>query len=106
MNTGSTGGGIYQDIPVSISAGDVYCASAFVRTQNGATGAGGTFVLWMLGGSYNENGVAAFSKLSNKTSWSQQQTCVSASTSHSSIRVQFYPTPGGLTLEVDDIDVH
>lgn len=106
-NTSAAGGGIYQDISgLSINPGDVYCASAFVRTQNPATGAAGSFVIWMLGGAYNENGVATFSGLGNRTNWSQQQTCVSASTPHSTIRIQFYPTAGGQTLEIDDVDLH
>ncbi|HEX4365171.1 MAG TPA: CHAP domain-containing protein, partial [Solirubrobacteraceae bacterium] len=59
-NTSAVGGGIYQDIAVAISPGDVYCASAFVRTQAPGTGASGTFAVWMLGGSSNENGVSTF----------------------------------------------
>lgn len=70
-NTSSAGGGVYEDIPLSTAPGGLYCGSAWVRSQTGATGAGGQFVLWLLGGSYNENGVATFSGLSNGSNWRQ-----------------------------------
>ena len=106
-NTSSAGGGVYEDIPLSTSAGGgLYCGSVWVRTQARATGAGGQFVLWLLGGSYNENGVASFSGLSNGTNWRQVSTCVSSTTPHTLMRIQFYPTVNGPTLEADDVDVH
>ena len=105
-NTSAGGGGIYQDVPVSASPGQLYCASAWVRTQAPATGSSGSFVVWLLGGAYNESGVASFSGLSNGSNWRQVQTCVAASTAHSAMRIQFYPGVNAPTLEVDDVDVH
>jgi hypothetical protein len=106
-NTTSTSGGIYQDINgLSIKAGDTICGTAFLRTQAPNTGAAGSFVLWLLGGTQNEHAVTYFNSLRNGTKWSQQQTCVNATISHTSLRIQFYPTPNSPTLEIDDIDVH
>jgi hypothetical protein len=105
-NTSTTGGGIYQDVPLSAAPGQVVCASAWVRTQAPATGGNGSFVVWLLGGSYNENGVASFTGLSNGANWRQVQTCVSASTGHSALRIQLYPQPNGPTVDIDDVDVH
>jgi len=105
-NTASPGGGIYQDVAVSASPGDLFCASAWVRTQAPATGAAGSFVVWLLAGSYNESGTAAFSGLGNGTNWRQVETCVAASTAHSTMRIQLYPAQNGQTVDIDDVDVH
>jgi hypothetical protein len=105
-NTSQSGGGIYQDVPVSAVAGNVYCASAWVRTQYPSTGASGSFALWLMGGSSTEGGNVRFSGLGNATDWQQVQTCVSATTSHTQLRIQFYPTANGPTLDIDDVDVH
>ena len=48
-NTTSAGGGIYEDVPLNTSAGQVVCASAWLRTQLPATGAAGKFTLWLTG---------------------------------------------------------
>jgi surface antigen len=105
-NTSSGGGGIYEDVAVSTSPGQVVCASAWVRNQYPSSGGSGQFVVWLLGGSYNENGVASFSGLGNGSNWRQLQTCVSASTPHSVLRIQLYPQVGGPTVDIDDVDVH
>jgi surface antigen len=105
-NTSSSGGGISEDVPVSVTPGQLICASAWVRTQYPSSGGSGSFVLWLLGGSYNENGVANFSNLGNAGNWRQVQTCVAASTPHSVLRIQLYPHPNGPTVDIDDIDVH
>ena len=106
-NTSSSGGGIYEDVPLSASPGNLYCASAWVRTQVGSSSAGsGQFAVWLLDGSYNENGVASFSGLGSGSSWRQVQACVAASTAHDKMRIQLYPKPGGPTVDVDDVDVH
>ncbi|HEY0169215.1 MAG TPA: M4 family metallopeptidase [Jatrophihabitans sp.] len=104
-NAAQDGGGIYQDLPVSTVAGDVYCGSAWVRTQYPETGASGTFVLWLLGGDSTENGNVKFNSLGNGADWRQVQTCVTATTSHHLLRIQFYPDPYNPTLEIDDVDV-
>src|SRR6201999_1684028 len=36
----------------------------------------------------------------------QVQGCVEASGSHTTLRIQVYPNPGGPTVEIDDVDVH
>ena len=104
FNTTISGGGIYQDIPASINAGDTFCASTFVRAQKGGT-ASGSFALWLIGGASNENGVQAYANLATLDKWTPLSTCVTATTGHSAIRVQFYPTPNGGTTDADDVNV-
>ena len=43
------GGGIYQDIPFPVSAGESFCADAEVVTAGAHSGARGTLSLWLLG---------------------------------------------------------
>lgn len=100
------GGGIYEDIPITANPGQVICGSAWVRTQYPATGASGDLVLWLTGGSYNENGDVRFSGFGNAGNWQEVSTCVAASTSHSDLRIQLYPQANGPTVDIDDVDVH
>src|SRR6201999_105549 len=65
----------------------------------------GTFALFTLGGSGTDAGGANFSGLGNGDNWAQAQTCTESTTAQSLVRVQFYPTPNGPTLEMDDVDV-
>ena len=104
-NTTSDGGGFYQDIALNTSAGQTVCGSAWVRTEAPATGAGGTFALFLVGSAATDSGGANFSGLSNGDHWTRVQSCVEATGAHTTLRVQFYPTPGAPTLEVDDVDV-
>jgi hypothetical protein len=104
-NTTSDGGGFYQDIALNTSAGQTVCGSAWVRSEAPATGAGGTFALFLLGSAATDSGGASFSGLSNGDHWTQVQGCVEATGAHTTLRVQFYATPGGPTLEVDGVDV-
>ncbi len=105
VNTSSSGGGIIQDIPLKTSAGQTVCGSAEVRTEFGNTGAAGKFALWLSGGSPTNGGATAYSGLGNGTNWTQVQTCVEAAGSHTNLRVQFYPTIGSPTVEMDDVNV-
>jgi hypothetical protein len=105
-STATGGGGAFQDVALSTSPGDLVCGSAWLRTQFPATGASGTFALWLLGGAGNESGSAHYSGLGNLGAWTQAQTCVEATSSHSIVRIQFYPTPGSPTVDMDDVDVH
>jgi hypothetical protein len=104
-STTSSGGGAYQDIALNTSAGQTVCGSAWVRTQVPYSGGSGTFALFLMGGSATDGGGSNFSGLGFGDNWSQVQTCVEATGAHSTLRVQFYPTPGGPTIEMDDIDV-
>jgi hypothetical protein len=104
-NTTSDGGGFYQDIALDTSAGQTVCGSAWVRSEAPATGASGTFALFLLGSAATDSGGVNFTGLSNGDDWTQVQGCVEATGAHTTLRVQFYPTPGGPTVEVDDVDV-
>jgi hypothetical protein len=105
-NTASDGGSIYQDVALNTTAGQTICGSARVRTEGSAKGASGTFALFLFGGAATDSGGAAFSGLGNGNNWSLEQTCVEATGSHTTLRIQLYPTPGGPTVDVDDVDVH
>jgi hypothetical protein len=106
-NASSPGGGFYEDINgVTIEPGDTYCGSAELRDQLNETGASGSFVIWLIGGSSNENGTANFSNLGHGANWEQYSTCVTATTAHSQLRIQFYPAVGSPTVDVDAVDVH
>ena len=104
-NTNSPGGGIYQDVAMKTSPGQVVCGSAWVRTEGAATGASGSFVLWLTGGT-SDQGKAAYSGLGNGSDWTELHTCVEATRSHTGLRIQFYPSSGSPTVEIDDVDVH
>ena len=104
-NTTGAGGGIYQDVALNTSAGQVVCASAWLRTQLPATGASGKFTLWLTGKTATNGGATAYGGLGNLGNWTQAQTCVEASGSHTTLRIQFYPTPGSPTTEIDDVNV-
>ena len=104
-NTTSSGGGIYQDVSLSTTAGQLVCASAWLRTQLPATGASGTFSLYLRGGSAVDAGSTRYGGLGNLGAWTQAQTCVEATGSHSSLRIQVYPTSGSPTTEIDDVNV-
>ena len=69
-----------------------------MRSQVPATGASGTFALFLLGGSAIDSAGANFSGLGyGDANWTQVQTCVEATGSHTTLRIQLYPTPGGPT---------
>jgi hypothetical protein len=105
-STSSPGGGAYEDVALSTSAGQLVCGSAWLRTQFPATGAAGTFALWLIGGAHSDGGSTPYAGLSTLTNWTQAQACVEATTSHSALRIQFYPAPGSPTVNMDDVDVH
>lgn len=101
-NTSAAGGGIYQDIPLTIKAGDTFCAEAAVRTQGTGSPTSGRYVLWLLGGT-NESSSYTYTGIS--TTWTPIKTCTTATTAHTKIRVQFYPNPASPTLTIDAVDV-
>lgn len=105
-NTAGAGGGIYEDVALNTSPGQLICGSAWLRTEGTATGASGSFVLWLIGGAASVGGTARYSGLGNGSNWTQVQPCVEATASHTTLRIQFYPNPGSPTVEIDDVDVH
>jgi hypothetical protein len=100
------GGGIYQDIPFPVSAGDSFCADAEVVTADARSGASGTMTLWLLGGSHSQSSKARFGPLRPKDEWTPVASCVTATSPHSDIRIQFYDAPHTLPLGIDAVDVH
>src|SRR6185437_14838163 len=105
-STLSPGGGIYQDVALNTSAGQLVCVSAWRRTQLPSTGASGTFSLYLRGTSAVNAGATAYGGLGNLANWTQAQTCVEATSSHTSLRIQLYPTPGSPPTEIDDVNIN
>jgi hypothetical protein len=106
-NTTKPGGGIYQDIGTTpIDIGDTVCASAYVRTEGVGTGATGQLNVWLLGGGRNETAGRRYGPLGNFDNWTKIETCVTATTPHSMIRIQFYADALAPTVNIDDVDVH
>lgn len=108
MNTGTPGGSVYQDIPVSLSTSNTVCATAEVRTSGGATGGGGSFNVYLIGGGTAgvDQGTYQFQNLGNGENWKQIQACASASGPRSLIRIQFFPNVNGPTVDIANVDVH
>jgi len=105
-NSQGSGGGIYQDVSMIINAGDTFCSNAEATTDGGGSGGGGSLVLWMMGGSSNENSGVAFNNLPVFGTWTTGQTCITATMAHTSLRIQFYPTINGPTVDLDAIDAY
>jgi CHAP domain len=104
-NSPVAGGGFNQDIAVSSTAGNTYCATAMVRTADGGAGAEGSLTLEYLnatGGVVGLEGVN-FGPLTNQ--WQQIYDCSVAIASGDYLRVLFQPTPDTPNLDVDDVDV-
>jgi hypothetical protein len=105
-NTSASGGGIFQDVSgLTIEPGDTFCGNAELRSEGNKTGASGEFTIWLLGGSGNENGNVRYSNLGDDANWQQVSTCVTATTAHSTVRIQFYPTPNSPTVDIDAVNV-
>jgi surface antigen len=105
-STDAAGGGIYQDIPLSVEPGESFCADARVVTVGTRPGARGEIVLWLLGDTAPEAAGRGFGPLAADSRWVPVSACVTASSPHSFLRVQFYVTPGASRLGVDAVDVH
>ncbi|GIF18966.1 hypothetical protein BJ973_006013 [Actinoplanes tereljensis] len=103
-NTTVVGGGIYQDVNVAVKAGDTFCGSAQVASQGTTAGAGGSFAIWLIGGS-QQNSVAAYANLPGGNDWTPVSTCVTATTAYSKLRLQFYPDPNTGAVVIDAVDV-
>ena len=100
------GAGIYQDIPFPVSVGDSFCADAEVVTAGVYSGAVGTMSLWLLGGSQSQSAKAHFGPLRGKNQWTAVSSCLTATSAHSDIRIQFYDAPHTPQLGIDAVDVH
>jgi len=102
--TVAASGGIYQDVNLTVKAGDTFCSSAQVATQGTTRGASGSFALWLIGGS-QENSITTYANLPGGNDWTPISACITAATAHSKLRVQFYPDPNTGTLVIDAVDV-
>ena len=100
------GGGIYQDIALPVSAGESFCADAEVVTAGARSGAAGSLTIWLRGTSPTQSSRIDFGPLPGHSQWTPVSTCVTATSAHSDIRVQFYDDPGRTKLGIDAVDVH
>jgi len=101
-NAAAAGDSIRQDVALNTTAGHSYCVNAQLRTMGGGSGGSGSLVIWLLGSTASENSSKAFSNLPGD--WTPMDACVTATSSHTTLRVQIYPTAGGPTLGVDALD--
>lgn len=99
----SSGGGIYQVIPIVINTGDTYCASAEVSSQGTSSGATGVLVLFMLGGSGQEASDVSYGPLAGSNVWKSIQTCVTATEPHTELQIQYYLGAGITTTDAVDV---
>lgn len=104
-NTTSTTGGIYQDKPMNITKGQTFCASGQFTTQGQGSGAGARYVVWLMGGGGNEQGNVLLTNLPGRSQWTFGQACVTATTNHTTMRVQVYGAVNGPTIAMDAIIV-
>lgn len=102
-NAATAGDSIRQDVALNSTAGRSYCVSAQVRTANGGSGGSGSLAVWLLGSTASESSSKAFSSLTGD--WTPVSTCVTATSSHTTLRVQVYPATGAPTLAVDAVDM-
>ena len=61
-------------------------------------------MIWLMGGDSNEGGWDNFSKIGTGTDWTQVSSCVTATTSHTQLRIQLYSTPGAPTVDIDAVE--
>ena len=97
---------IYQDVFLATRAGDNLCADAEVVTAAALPGARGRMVLRLLGQSRSDSSSVRFGPLPDKNRWTPVSTCVTATGSHSEIRIQFYDVAEAPRLGIDAVDVH
>ncbi|MBV1855817.1 hypothetical protein [Catellatospora tritici] len=100
-----SGGSIYQDITRTIYPGDTYCASAQVATEGTATGGGVEMTVFLIWGNV-ESSTKTVADLPNRNNWTPVGTCVTATSAHTAVRIQFYPKVGGPAVAVDAVDLH
>jgi hypothetical protein len=105
-STSVAGGGIYQDMPFPVAAGESFCADAAVVTAGARAGAGGNMTIWLRGTSASQSSKISFGPLPARRQWTPVSTCVTARSAHSDIRVQFYDHAGTAKLGIDGVDVH
>src|SRR5580658_7993950 len=79
-NTTAAGGGIYEDVPMSITAGESICAGAEVVSVGRRPGARGAMTIWLLGGGAPEDASAGFGPLPSGDAWSPVTDCTTAVT--------------------------
>lgn len=100
LTTPAPGSSMEQTVARSMTVGDWYQATVWVRTPTAGTTTKGRLVIWGLGGTNNEVAHQSFTATS---AW-QEVTVnfIQASRSHTSIRFQIYEDSANSHLSVDD----
>jgi surface antigen len=104
-NAPQGGSNIYQDAAVNVSTGNTICATAQVRTDGAVSGGSGVMSVYLLGGGADE-GDYWFQNLGNNNAWEQVEACAVATGNRNDARIQFYPSAGGPTIDIADVDMH
>jgi hypothetical protein len=95
FNTNTLGGSVYQNIPVSATAGSTYTATVWLSSQSGTTS--GTFCLWGLG--INTDSCTAYSVAAG--TYTYLKVLYTAPQALSTLRFQVYPTANAGTTDMD-----
>ena len=75
---------------MAVGPGSTFCATAAIVTQGTQTRAAGSLALFLLGGARVEKSSVGYGPLPGSGDWQQFQTCVTATTSHTVVRVDLY----------------
>jgi len=105
VSTTAAGGGIYQDISFPVTAGESFCADAEVVSAGTNATATGNMTIWLLGKSASQWSSVPFGPLPGNSQWTHKSTCLTATSPHSDIRIQFYDDPRTLILGIDAVDL-
>jgi len=101
-NTQDSGGSVYQDIPMTINAGDTVCARTMLTTYGTGSGSSGNVYLWINGNGSSIN----YNNIPGNNVWTPYEVCNTATASASTFRFQIYPGVNSPTVGVDTIDVN
>jgi hypothetical protein len=92
------------DVPVSPEPLTCTVCSQRNFDEQRHLGSTGQLNVWLLAGTRNETACRRYGPLGNFDNWTKVETCVTATTPHSTIRVQFYADAFAPTVNIDDVD--
>jgi hypothetical protein len=104
-NTSTAGGSVYTDIALAVKAGESFCVSAHAVTLGTGSGGGGALAIWLIGGGATDGSSKGIGDLPGNSQWQPLTTCVTATSAHTTMRLQFYPTPNKPTVGLDAVTV-
>lgn len=105
VSTTNRGGGIYQKIPLRIRVTDTYCVSAEVVAVSSQGEAAGSLSIELTGGDATDSSTVTFHRLPHGDDWTPVSTCVTATSSGSTLTVSLRPDDRGGAVGLDDVEV-